>query len=129
MSRSKPIWCKVRSCKYQSDKSYGAYEDTLTEIYTGSSASNSSLLGSVEVTKKLYNDASLVVFNLYLDGVLMKQNVHIMTNRTTGSAGRLLMQISNETRGLVFLNSKNLPFHPIMDVLDEYIQELKHKNS
>ena len=97
MTRSKPIWVAVTSCKYKSNKSFGAFEDCKMQIKSGSSSSNSHDLGTIEVKKKMYEDH--VIFNLYLDGVLVKQNIH---QRNEYRAGSLIEQITAD-----FVYSKN----------------------
>jgi hypothetical protein len=73
MSRSKSIWNKVTSCKYQSDKSFGAHNDCSIETFTGSSSSNSHLLCKFEIRKKIYD--KIIVFNAYIDLELIKQTI------------------------------------------------------
>jgi len=100
MSYAKPFWMTVTSCKYKSNKSFGASDDCKLESYTGSSVNNSSLLATIEWSKKVYD--KIMVFNLYIDGELIKQNIHIRNKKNMKVAGDLL-----ETRKKNFINSSN----------------------
>lgn len=100
MSYAKPIWNKVTSCKYQGSKSFGAYNDCKVETYTGSSSKNSEKLCTVEIKKKVYDD--FVIFNIYLDEQLMKQNIHAK-NKKSGGAAEFIEQRTGS-----FINSNNV---------------------
>jgi len=71
MSRSYPIWNKVQACIYQSDKSWGARDESNVEILIGSSASNSHTFVTTR-TKKVVTDTH-VIFKFYVDGVKVKE--------------------------------------------------------
>jgi len=96
--RSKPMWMQVQSCKYNSNKSFGAYEDCRLISSTGSSSSNSHQLADIEWSKKTYDE--LICFNLYVDEKLIKQNIHY---NIKGKAGALIKTKSNR-----FVNSSNI---------------------
>ena len=71
MSRSYPIWNKVRACIYQSDKSWGAKDDSNVEIYVGSSGKNSHLFVTFRTVKKVTDDK--VIFKFYVDDIKVKE--------------------------------------------------------
>lgn len=73
MSRSYPIWNKVKACIYQSDKSFGAKEDSNFEIFVGSSASNSHKLVDVR-TRRIETDDK-ILFKFYIDDVKVKEAI------------------------------------------------------
>lgn len=101
MSYAKPIWNEVQSCKYNSSKSWGGFDDVSTTTYTGSSSSNSTELLEYSVSRRFYEN--FVVFNAYIDGKLIKQNVHL---RNGEKAGQFLYQTKSD-----FVNSKNAEKH------------------
>ena len=71
MSRAYPIWNKVRACIYQSDKSFGAKDDSNVEIFVGSSAKNSHLFIETRVVKiDLTNE---IIFKFYVDNIKLKE--------------------------------------------------------
>jgi hypothetical protein len=96
MSYAKAIWNEVTSCRYKTSKSFGAYDDCKIVTYTGSSSQNSTELCTIEYRRKIYR--TRVVFNMYIDGKLFKQNVHI---KKDGRAGGFI-----ETRYDNFVNSQ-----------------------
>ena len=115
MSYSKPIWIAVTSCKYKNSPSFGAVNDCKMEVRTGSSSSNSHELGTIEVAKKVYDE--MIVFNLYLDGKLIKQNVHL--NNKDRAGDKVAMLLKN------FVNSENSPIHPIGLKIDKLLKPKK----
>lgn len=71
MSRSYPIWNKVQACIYQSDKSWGAKEESNVEILIGSSAQNSHTFVTTRTVRKVTDTE--VIFKFYVDGVKVKE--------------------------------------------------------
>jgi len=98
MSCSKPIWNEVTSCGYSKSPSWGGKNNVKTVTCTGSSRSNSERLATVEVSRKFYEN--IVVFNFYLDGKLMVQNINL---RNKDKAGSFI-----EKRKKNFINSSNV---------------------
>jgi len=98
MGYAKPIWNDVTSCGYSKSPSWGGKNDVKTVTYTGSSPSNSEELAKVEISRKFYDD--IVVFNFYLDGKLMKQNINLRNKKVAGDFV--------EQRKKDFINSSNV---------------------
>tara|TARA_R110002153_G_scaffold189041_4_gene341896 strand:+ start:7415 stop:7750 length:336 start_codon:yes stop_codon:yes gene_type:complete len=111
MARSKPIWNEVTSCTYKKSPSWGAINDCRTQTYTGSSASNSYILADVEISKKTYKN--FIAFNFYIDGRLLKQNVHLINKGRAGS----LIASTDWFKSLDFLNSENEHTHALNKAL------------
>jgi hypothetical protein len=82
MSYSKPIWNDVTSCGYAKSPSWGGKNDVKQVTYTGSYASNSEKLATVEISRKFYKN--IVVFNFYLDEKLVKQNINLRNKDKAG---------------------------------------------
>lgn len=101
MSYAKPIWNEVQACRYKNAPSWGGYDDVSTTTFTGSSSSNSTQLLEYSVSRKFYDN--FVVFNAYIDGKLIKQNVH---RRNGDRAGEFLYQTKSR-----FLNKSNQYTH------------------
>ena len=97
MSYAKPIWNDVTSCGYSKSPSWGGKNNVKSVTYTGSSASNSQELATVEISRKFYRD--IVVFNFYLDSKLVKQNINL---RNKDKAGIFI-----EQRKKNFINGSN----------------------
>ena len=92
------MWMQVTSCLYKSSPSFGAVNDCKLESRTGSSGSNSHVLATIEWKKKIYE--KLIIFNMYLDDKLVKQNIHY---RNGDRAGDLIKTKRNR-----FVNSSNI---------------------
>lgn len=97
MARSYPIWNKVVSCSYKSDKSYGNKNVGETSIYCGSSAANSELLAETVVTRvvkshKKYGD--IIVFKAGMNGTIM--SIAVFKNKGNGAAGELIKLIKKK---------------------------------
>lgn len=107
MSYSKNIWNAVTSCTYKKAPSWGAYDDCRTTTFTGSSASNSHELAVVEISRKMYDN--FIAFNFYVDGKLLKQNIH---RRNSLKAGDLLRTTKSN-----FLNFQNQNTHNLNKAL------------
>lgn len=73
MSRSYPIWNKIQACIYQSDKSFGAKEESSTTVLVGTSKSNSHELVSHKTIRR-ENDTE-VVFKFYVDDIKIKEMI------------------------------------------------------
>jgi hypothetical protein len=73
MSRSYPIWNKIQACIYQSDKSFGARDESTTTVLVGSSASNSHELVNHRTIRR-ENDKE-VVFKFYVDDIKIKEMI------------------------------------------------------
>lgn len=73
MSRSYPIWNKVQACIYQSDKSYGAKNQSEVNVLVGTSSKNSHNFLSHK-TIKIETDEKLM-FKFYVDGIKIKELV------------------------------------------------------
>ena len=71
MSRQYPIWNKVRACIYQSNKSYGAKDDSGVEIFVGSSSGNSHLFVETRVVR--VETETKIIFKFYVDGEKVKE--------------------------------------------------------
>ena len=69
--RQYPIWNDVKSCIYKSDKSFGARDTSETDIFVGSSNTNSKLLAKITTTRRREGD--LDIFKLYIDGKVVKK--------------------------------------------------------
>lgn len=82
MGSAKPIWNDVTSCGYAKSPSWGGKNNVRTTTYTGSSHSNSTELATVEISRKFYDN--IVVFNFYLDGKLIKQNINLINKDKAG---------------------------------------------
>lgn len=72
--RSWPIWNKITSCAYKSDKSYGIRSDGNNTILVGTSSSNSHQFVTTRVTHKVHEDGTRE-YRFYLDGVLIKRAI------------------------------------------------------
>jgi hypothetical protein len=73
MSRSYPIWNKIQACIYQSDKSFGAKEESNATVLVGSSASNSHELVSHRTIRR--ENENEVIFKFYVDDIKVKELV------------------------------------------------------
>lgn len=71
MSRQYPIWNKVRACIYQSNKSYGAKDDSNVEIFVGSSSGNSHLFVETRVVRVETDEK--IIFKFYVDNIKVKE--------------------------------------------------------
>jgi hypothetical protein len=91
MSRSYPIWNKVRACIYQSDKSWGAKNDSNLEILVGTSSKNSHLF--VEIRTLRVETDEHIIFKFYVDNVKVKECV--FDNVKGKASGNPRMKIFN----------------------------------
>ena len=95
MAHSYPIWNDVEACIYNSNKSFGAKQDSKIKTYVGSSASNSELLVETRITKsekdeyKKFKD--VIVFRFSVDGIILKEKIF---KNNKGRAGKLLKSTS-----------------------------------
>ena len=71
MSRSYPIWNKVKACIYNSDKSYGAKNTSEVDVLVGSSAANSNHF-LTHTTRRIETDEA-VIFKFYVDTIKVKE--------------------------------------------------------
>lgn len=71
MSRQYPIWNKVQACIYQSNKSYGAKDDSNVEIFVGTSSKNSHLFIETRVIRVETDDE--ILFKFYVDEIKVKE--------------------------------------------------------
>jgi hypothetical protein len=69
--KSYPIWNKVTSCIYSSDKSYGVRSTGTVQVFVGTSAKNSHAFVKHDVTRRETADG--VEFRFYVDGVCVKR--------------------------------------------------------
>jgi len=97
MSRQRAIWNEVTSCSYAKAPSWGGNNNVSQKTYVGTGSSNSELLAEIEVSKKIYENH--VVFNFYLDGELVRQNIF---KKKKDKAGEFLMRLKGD-----FMNSTN----------------------
>lgn len=88
MADQYPIWVEVRSCAYNSGKSYGIKEDGVQQIHVGSSVKNSHLFGTVRITKSVREET--IHFRYSLDGIILKEMIFEKTEK--GLAGKLLKE-------------------------------------
>lgn len=70
-SRSYPIWNKIQACIYQSDKSFGAKEESTTTVLVGTSKSNSHELVNHRTIRR--ENENEVVFKFYVDDIKIKE--------------------------------------------------------
>lgn len=68
-----PIWIDVEACIYKTSKSYGAKDTNTQNIYVGTSAKNSHLLGKIITTRREVGNT--IVFRLSVDDVIIKEIV------------------------------------------------------
>jgi len=85
MSRSYPIWNKVTACIYNSNKSYGAKDDSNCEILVGSSSGNSHTMAKIRTTRSVMGDE--IHFKLSVNDMIIKTMIFENKN---GRAGELL---------------------------------------
>lgn len=71
MSRSYPIWNKVQACIYQSDKSYGAKNQSEVDVLVGTSKSFSHHF-LTHSTKRIETD-EMIMFKFYIDNIKIKE--------------------------------------------------------
>jgi hypothetical protein len=69
--RSYPIWNRVQACIYQSDKSWGAKDDSNVEILIGTSAQNSHTFVTTRTLRVVTEKET--IFKFYVDGVKIKE--------------------------------------------------------
>jgi hypothetical protein len=91
MSRSYPIWNKVQACIYQSNKSYGAKDDSNVETFVGTSAKNSHLFLETRVLR--VETENEIIFKFYVDGIKLKEAV--FKNKKGKASGEPVMQFFN----------------------------------
>lgn len=91
MSRQYPIWNKVQACIYQSNKSYGAKDDSNVEIFVGTSSNNSHLFVETRVLRVETEDK--IIFKFYVDNVKVKEAR--FTNLKGKASGNPTMEFFN----------------------------------
>ena len=73
MSRQYPIWNKVKACIYNSDKSFGAKDDSNLEIFVGSSSNNSHKF--VDIRTRRIETEDKILFKFYVDDIKVKEAI------------------------------------------------------
>jgi hypothetical protein len=74
MSRSYPVWNEIKSCSYQSGKSYGVKSDGHVTVRVGTSSSNSHIFLKHSTTHRELPNGDRE-FRFYLDGDLVRRAV------------------------------------------------------
>lgn len=69
--KSYPIWTKVESCIYKSDKSFGAKDTSIQTILVGTSARNSHELAEIKTTRREIGNE--IIFKFSVDGEILKE--------------------------------------------------------
>ncbi len=74
MARQYPIWNKIKSCIYASDKSYGVREEGIVNVNVGTSSSNSHLFLQHRTTCVVLDNGDRQ-FSFYVDGKLIRRGI------------------------------------------------------
>tara|TARA_B100001939_G_scaffold54326_2_gene43510 strand:- start:1251 stop:1523 length:273 start_codon:yes stop_codon:yes gene_type:complete len=69
-----PIWNKIESCIYKSDKSYGVRSHNKVEVLVGTSAKNSHAFLDHEITHKELVDGTRI-YRFRIDGQIIKEAI------------------------------------------------------
>lgn len=72
--KSYPIWNKIESCIYKSDKSYGVKSHNTVEVLVGTSAKNSHHFLEHEITHDKLADGTRI-YKFIIDGQVIKRAV------------------------------------------------------
>lgn len=62
--RSYPIWNQVEACIYKSPKHFGAKDTSQTQVFVGTSKSNSELLVTHTTTRRIEGDFTIFKFGV-----------------------------------------------------------------
>ena len=79
MAHSYPIWHDVSACHYKSSKSWGGKNNSIDNIYVGSSPKYSSLFVKTKTTRRQFDGNT--EFRYFVDGKLVKRMLFKGTER------------------------------------------------
>ena len=86
MSRAYSIWNKVTACVYQSDKSFGAKDNSNITINVGSGPKNSHEFVKIATVKDIQETE--ITFKFFVDGHKIKEMVF---HNNKGKAGEIIL--------------------------------------
>ena len=82
MSRAYSIWNKVTACVYQSEKSFGAKDNSNITINVGSGPQNSHEFVKIATVKDIQEKE--IIFKFFIDGIKYKEMVFVNNKERAG---------------------------------------------
>jgi len=78
--KSYPIWNIVEACIYKSPKNFGAKDTSQTQVFVGTSKSNSELLVTHTTTRRIEGNYTVFKFGVN-DDVLITKYMHTKSHK------------------------------------------------